>query len=61
MPRKEKPRAYIAPYQNGWFMLEPCIEWLGKNDYNNTVAWGKTRKECERDCRRNGYVPVRDY
>ena len=60
MARKTKPRAYIAPYQNGWFLLEPVYEWLGKNDWGNTVAWGKTRRECERMCRQEGYVPIRD-
>lgn len=58
--RKTKPVAYIAPYQIGYFMMQPKIEWLAKNDYGNTVAWGSTRKECEKDCRLNGYVPVRD-
>ena len=60
MARKEKERAYIAPYENGYFMFEKTIMWMGKNAWGNSVAWGRTRKECERDCRRNGYVPVRD-
>jgi len=58
--RQTKPTAYIAPYITGHFMLEPVREWLGKNYWGNTVAWGKTRRECEQECRRAGYIPVRD-
>lgn len=57
MARKYKPRAYLKKVQNGWFMLEPCFEWVAYNDWGNSVAWGKTRKECEKECRYNGYVP----
>lgn len=60
MAKREKPRAYVKPVINGYFMLEPCREWLGKNDWGNTVAWGKTRRECEKMCRQEGYVPVRE-
>lgn len=58
--KKTKETAFIAPYITGYFCFEPTKEWLGKNYYGNTVVWGKTRKECERMCRENGYVPVRD-
>ena len=60
MRRTSKPTAYIAPYITGYFLLRPVREWLGKNDYGNTVGWGKTRRECERSCRENGYTPVRE-
>lgn len=58
--KSRKPVAYIAPYITGYFCFEPIKEWLGKNDYGNTVAWGKTRRECEKMCRQEGYTPVRE-
>ena len=58
--KKERPRAYIAPYITGYFGFEPVKEWLGKNDWGNTVAWGKTRRECEKMCRQEGYIPIRE-
>lgn len=60
MARTLKPTAYIAPYRNGYFMLEPLREWVGKDYWGNTVGRGRTRRECERSCRENGYTPVRE-
>ena len=55
-----KPRAYMRKVCNGWWMLEPTYEWRAYNDWNNYVASGRTRKECERACRLEGYVPELD-
>ena len=61
MSKQKKPVAYVAPYIVGYFCLEPIKKWLGRDSWNNTVGSGKTRRECEKMCRENGYVPVRDY
>lgn len=58
--KSRKPTAYLAPYITGHFCFKPVREWLAKNDWGNTIAWGKTRRECEQEARRAGYVPVRD-
>ena len=57
MSRQRKPRAYLKKVQNGWFMFQPVIEWVAYNAWGNSVAWGHTRKDCEQECRRLGYVP----
>lgn len=55
----KKPRAYMEKKIVGHFCFEPIVEWIAYNYWGNSVAWGKTRKECEAECRRNGYVPER--
>jgi len=57
MKRQRKPRAYLKRVCNGWFGLEYTFTWIAYNDWGNSVAWGKTRRECERECRLYGYVP----
>jgi len=57
--RHYKPAAYVAPYYNGYFMLGRTVTWCAKDDWNNTVAWGMTRKECEQEAREKGYTPIR--
>lgn len=60
MARKSKPRAYIKKVFCGHWMFEPVSEWRAYNDWGNYVASGKTRKECEKECRLYGYVPEID-
>lgn len=57
MARNYKPRAYLKKVECGYFMFDVVTEWRAYNDYYNLVAWGKTRKECEKMCRSEGYVP----
>lgn len=57
MARQRKPRAYLKHVCNGWFAFEPVYMWVAYNDWGNSVAWGKTRRECEKECRWDGYVP----
>lgn len=57
--KTRKPRAYLNKYRTGYFGLEYTYRWITKDYWNNLVASGKTRKECEAECRRNGYVPER--
>lgn len=58
--KSRKPTAYLAPYITGHFCFEPVTEWLAKDRWENTIARGRTRRECEQEARRAGYVPVRD-
>lgn len=58
--KTRKPVAYIAPYFVGYWMMERVVAWVGKDYWGNEVGRGKTRKECERDCRAHGYTPVRE-
>ena len=30
-------------------------EWVARNDWGNTVAFGNTKAECTKDARRHGY------
>lgn len=57
--KTRKPRAYLEKYRTGYFGLEYTYRWIATDRWNNQVASGKTRKECETECRRNGYVPER--
>lgn len=54
-----KPRAYLERVAVGWFMLDTVYMWIAEDTWGNRVASGRTRKECEANCRRAGYVPVR--
>ena len=58
--RTQKPRVYIAKYRIGYLGLNYTYRWIAKDAWHNQVASGKTRKECEAKCRRNGYVPETD-
>ena len=58
--RTQKPRAYLALYRNGYFGPGYTFRWIAKDSWGNQVASGRTRKECEAECRRNGYVPERE-
>lgn len=55
-----RPTAYIKPYYNGYFFLERTVVWRATDRWGNHVASSRTRKECEAECRRAGYTPVRD-
>ena len=57
MSRQRKPRAYLKKVCNGWFGFEPTFMWVARDYWGNAVAYGYTRKVCERECRRFGYVP----
>lgn len=57
---KGRPTAYMKPYYNGYFFLERAVTWRATDDWGNHVASASTRKECEAECRRAGYTPIRD-
>lgn len=57
--RRRKPMAYLERKVTGWFMLEVLYTWVAEDTWGNTIARCRTRKECEAECRRAGYVPVR--
>ena len=59
MARRTKERAYLEKVSNGWFMLERTTTWVARDYWGNAVAYGKTRKDCEENCRYKGYVPVK--
>ena len=58
--KSRKPTVYLAPYITGNFSFEPVKAWLAKDRWGNTIARARTRRECEQEARRAGYVPVRD-
>lgn len=60
MKRNRKPYAYMKQYYNGRFMFTPTKIWRAEDTFGNFVASGKTRKECEAECRRAGYKPIKD-
>lgn len=60
MGKERKPRAYIEHLFDGFFVFSPEYIWRGIDNRGNLVSYGHTRKECERDARSRGYVPVRN-
>lgn len=58
--RRRKPRAYLKKYITGYFGFEYSYHWVAKDCWDNSIASCKTRKECEAECRRRGYVPISD-
>ena len=57
MSRQYKPRAYLERVRNGYFMTSYCYMWVARDTWGNWVASGRTRKDCESETRRAGYVP----
>lgn len=57
---RSKPVAYVNGYVSVWLVGKPIRRWEARNYWGERVGYGTTRKECEADCRRNGYTPVRD-
>ena len=57
--RERKPRAYLEKEITGHWCFEPIVRWVARDRWNNWIASGKTRKECEAECRYRGYVPER--
>ncbi|WP_300346020.1 hypothetical protein [uncultured Oscillibacter sp.] len=55
-----KPKAYLKQYYNGYFMFERAKVWIATDTFENFIASGRTREECEAECRRKGYRPVRE-
>lgn len=49
--------AYLERYKTGYFMFEPIIEWIARDDFGNEVARAKTKKECQARTRDAGYTP----
>jgi len=56
---KRKPRAYLTKKTIGHFMYKPVIRWVAYDEWSRFITTGKTKKECEAECRRYGYVPER--
>ena len=59
--RYRKPTAWMKRECTGWFMTELVVKWVARDTWGNFVASGRTRKECESNCRLHGYTPRRDY
>lgn len=57
--RKRKPRAYLTMEKVGSWQLELIYLWVARDFWGHEVTRAKTRKECEANCRANGYVPER--
>lgn len=57
--KERKPHAYLEKVINGYFYFEPTTRWIARDRWGNWIASGKTRKECEKECRLYGYVPTR--
>lgn len=57
--RRCRERAYLDYYRTGHFGFEYTYSWIARDAWGNTICSGKTRKECEAECRRRAYVPVR--
>lgn len=55
--RQCKPRAHLQRECTGWFFLDPYFRWVARDRWNNWIASGNTRKECEEETRKKGYVP----
>ncbi len=55
-----KPRAYMRKEINGHWCFEPTVRWVARDIWDVLVASGKTRKECEKNTRDSGYVPIRE-
>ena len=56
---KKKPTAWLKKESIGWFGFEQVVKWIARDTWGNWVTSGKTRKECEANCRTYGYVPRR--
>lgn len=59
MSRQKKPWAYLDKYITGYFGLERTTAWIARDYWDNEVARGRTRRECEQRCRERGYAPQR--
>lgn len=55
-----KQHAYLEKVRDGYFMLEYTYRWVARDYWGHQVASGRTKKECQQETRRAGYVPV-DY
>ena len=59
MKRSDK-RARLRREIIGRWGFEPVVRWVAHDTWTGRwVGYGKTRKECEKDCREHGYVPER--
>ncbi len=56
---ERKKSAYLKRESIGWFGFELVVKWIARDTWGNWVTSGKTRKECEANCRMHGYVPRR--
>jgi hypothetical protein len=54
-----KPRAYLEKWSFVYGDDNLGSIWYGRDQLGKCVAQGKTRKECEKQCRYKGYVPER--
>jgi len=57
--KKRKESAYLIKEVTGHFMLEPTIRWIAMDYWGNWITSGRTRKECECNCRDLNYTPRR--
>jgi len=56
---KTKKSAYLTREMTGHFMLTPTVSWIARDTWGNWITSGRTRKECEQNCRDLNYVPRR--
>ena len=57
--RKRRPRAYLRMEIVGYWMFEVEHTWIARDYWGVEITRAKTRKECEANCRKYGYVPER--
>ena len=57
--KERKQSAYLTKEIIGHFGFEYIEKWVARDYWGNWVASGRTRKECEAECRIHGYVPRR--
>lgn len=60
MNKKKKPRAYLEKW-GFQFEGKKWVMWYARDNVGNTIANSETKKECEKICRANGYVPERKW
>ena len=56
---KRKESAYLKQEVTGWFMFEYTARWVARDSYGNWITSGRTRRECEQNCRCMNYTPRR--
>ena len=56
-----KGEAYVRGYIDVWLFGKPTRRWEARDRWGTLIAFGSTRKECERYTRYEGYTPIRCY
>lgn len=57
--RTARESAYLTKEIIGHFMFELTVRWIARDYWGNWITSGRTRKECEQNCRDLNYTPKR--